>query len=212
MDSELFELCDSARERMTVPVFPLASIRSAAQRPAHPARSGRKRSITAIVAVGLSILTVAAAAELAAQSHIRFTPSGGMVLTSSANMGSHPIHSDAEVPQAAGHLNFRVVLPAGLPAGATPIRLFTSGSDVMAVTYDLPGAWRSSHHLLWIFLANSAALGTQTMTTVRDELRPDDRMSQWRWRTGGEEVIVISNGLTRTELETMKAAMTQETR
>lgn len=146
------------------------------------------------------------------QSHLNFTPSGRLVVSSSARTTSRSIDSDADVREAASHLNFTPVLPAGLPAGTKPIRLYTSGHDLIAVTYDLPGAWRSSHHLLWIFLANPATIGEHHLPPSRYRLRPDGRMSQAHWIAGNEAVVVVSNGLTAAELQAIKTAMLRESR
>lgn len=212
MPSDLHEVCRLARERIPVPAFPLESIRHAAQGRG-VTRVGPKRSLIAGILAAVSIIAVAAAAEIAAtQSHIRFTPSGGMVLSSAGKMSSRTITSDSQVREAAAHLDFSAVLPAGLPPGSKPIRLATAGNDVIAVTYDLPGVWRASHHLLWIFLANSATMKTGAATSSRYQLRPDGRMSKALWRVGPEQVIVVSNGLTASELQAIKDAMQREAR
>jgi hypothetical protein len=207
MQFDLLEQCRAARESIQVPPFPLAQIRRAADRPIPILR---RRSAVAAAIAGFSAFAIAAAAVWQ-QSHIVFTPSGGMVIRSDAHSGSRPIHSDAEVRDAASHLNFHAVLPKGLPPGTTPIRLFTSGRDVLAITYNLPGAYRRSHHLLWIFLANPSTLSGKFPAAKTYKDRTFGRtMSQAHWRVGHEEVIVVSNGLTAAELATLKRAMEQE--
>lgn len=206
MRTDLSQLCTSARERIAVPDFPRASIRRALQAPAH--QPARKRSLLVILAAGLSLAAAAAAAEVAVQSHIGYTRSGGMVLSSNAKMGEHAISSDADIRDAASHMNFPVTLPAGLPPGTKAIRLFTAGSDVMAITYDLPGAWRASHHLARIFLANPATLGGRTVSRPRAQIATGTWvMRQARWRVGGEDVILVSNGMTQSEIQAVKRAM-----
>lgn len=208
MHSDLLERCQTARAEINIPAFPRASIQAAAQRT--PQASSRKRPIIAAAIAGFSVIAIAAAAEMAVQTHIHFTQSGGMVLSSNAkNDENRDIHSEAEVAEAAKQLNFAVTLPAGLPAGTQPIRLFRSGHDVLVVTYNLPGQWRASHHLLWIFIANPAAVA-QAPSAPRLHLQrryADPHMSSARWRAGAEEVIVVSNGLTPSELQSIKAAM-----
>jgi hypothetical protein len=211
MHSDLPALCGKAREQIAVPPFPRAAIRAAAQNA--PNTAARRRSFFSAVALGLSLVAVAAAADIAVQSHIRFTPSGGFVISSSAKMASRAIHSNAEVRAAAQHLNFPVVLPAGLPDGTRPTQLFTAGNDMLAVTYELPGAWRASHHHLWIFLINPASIGKYRAPLDRYRLHPGGRGSEiGMWQVGGEQVIAVSNGLTRPEVERMKAAMQREIR
>lgn len=205
MHSDLLERARVARENINVARFPLDGIRAAMSR-TEQRRPRWRLPLTALVTC-LSIVAMAAAAEVVTQTHVHFMPTGGMVISSGAKSGSRSIGSDSEVRKAATHLNFEAVLPAGLPDGTKPIRLYTSGSDLMAITYDLPGTWRSSHHLLWIFLANPQTISSQTISAPRYQLRPDGHMSEARWRIGAEEVIVVSNGLTAAELEAIEHAM-----
>lgn len=205
MHSDLLERCREAREHIGVPAFPASSIRAAAGRKPQPIL--RRRSVAAVLAATLSLAAIAAAAEMAQQTHVRFTPSGGMVLSSDAKSGSRPIHSTAEIQQAARRLAFPAVLPAGLPAGTQPVRLFTSGRDLIAITYNLPGIERRSHHFLWVFLTDPKALTNAPPSGARYKLRTGGRLSQAHWRVGAEEVIVVSNGLTAQELAAMKRAM-----
>lgn len=205
MHSDLLERAQIARENIHVAPFPLDAIRAATSRSAQRPH-WRRWPMVALVA-SLSLVAMGAAGEVVSQTHVHFTPTGGMVIASDAKTGSRPISSTSEVREAAAHLNFAAVLPAGLPDGTTPVRLYTSGSDLMAVTYNLPGAWRASHHLLWIFLANPQTLGSQELHAPAYQLRPDSRMLRAQWRAGAEEVIVVSNGLTQTELQTIKRAM-----
>lgn len=209
MHSELSAAFSALRERMAVPPLPRAAIVTAAQ---YAPANSRKRGWTAGAVAILSAFAIAGAAEIATQSHIRFTRAGGMVLSSTAKTQNRVISSENEVKTAAARMNFPVTLPAGLPNGTKPVRLYTSGDDVMAVTYDLPGAWRASHHLMWIFLANPATMAKAEPNSAVYRLRPDGRMSQARWRAGGEEVLVVSNGLTPAEVEAMKLAMQRPAR
>ncbi len=130
-----------------------------------------------------------------------------MVISSSVKTSSRPIHSEAEIRDAAEHLDFRAILPSGLPEGTKPIRLYTAGTSLLAVTYDLPGAERRSHHLLWIFLANPNTMASPYSRPAAYQLRTGHAMSMDLWRTGPEAVIVVSNGLTASELARIKRAM-----
>lgn len=204
MRSDLDQLCNAAREHISVPAFPREAVRSAVAE--HPRGTG-KRTVAAALAATCVLAGAAAAAQLATQSHIRMTHSGGMVLMTSAKSGSVPISSEAQVRAASARLDFPATLPAGLPQGTRPIRLYTAGSDVMAVTYTLPGAWRASHHLLWIFLANPASMEARSFAKQPRYTLRTSGMSHAAWRVGSEEVIVVSNGLTPEELQKIEAAM-----
>lgn len=209
MHTELIQLCGSAREQIAVPAFPGAAIRAAAQQ--SPKTVASRRPFFIALAAGLSLVAAAAAAEIATQSHVRLTPSGGLVISSSAKMASRPIHSVTQIRDAARQLNFTAVLPAGLPKGTRPAQLFTAGTDMLVITYDLPGASRTSQHRLWMFLMNPASIGKYRAPLDRYRVHPAGRDIRM-WRTGGEQVIVVSSGLTPSELDHIKAAMQQEAR
>jgi hypothetical protein len=204
MHSDLYERCHALRQSIDVPPFPVHVIRHAMEK--KPRAGIRRRTMAAALAATISLAAIAAAAEFVQQTHVRFTPSGGMVISSDAKSGSRTISSDGEIRQAAQHLSFHAILPAGLPPGSKPIRLFTSGTDMLAITYDLPGAQRRSHHFLWVFLTDPKSL-SNAPPARRYRLRTGDKMSQAHWRVGAEEVIVVSNGLTAQELSAMKRAM-----
>lgn len=205
MHSDLHERFQAARSEMAVPDFPLERIHAGANRIAQ--YQPKKRKVAAIVTLALSLVAVAAAAELNVQTHVHFTKSGGFVIKSDGKNGSRLIHSDADIRAAAAQLNFRPVLPAGLPKGTQPVRLFSSGNDLLAITYNLPGAERRTHHFLWIFLANPNTFANGPRKSWNRKIATPKHMLRASWRIGGEQVIVVSNGLTAAELATMKAAM-----
>jgi len=208
MHYDLLERCREARERMEAPAFPLEAIRAAIRCSSQP--TPRRRSISAAIIASFSILAVAAAAEVLQQTHVQFTPSGGMVISSNAKMGSRPIHTYAEIQEAARRLDFPAVLPTGLPTGTKPIRLFTAGTSMLAVTYDLAGAQRQSH-LLWIFLTNRATMsGPAQRFQGRYKLQAGERMLLRAWHVGKEAVLVVSNGLRDQEFGAIKRAMEHE--
>ena len=203
MLSDLDGAFTALRERIAVPDFPKDAIVSASrQMPSN----GFKRFWAPIAIAVFSAAAIAAAAELVAQTQVHFTRSGGMVVSSSSNVTNRAITSEGPIDEAASRLNFKAILPAGLPEGTKPMRLYMSGNDVMAITYDLPGAWRATHHMAWVFLTNPSSIeGTLSQTAYR--LRLDGRMSSAHWRVGDEEVIVVSNGLTTDEVQRIKASM-----
>jgi len=202
MHSDLAERCSAARSDIDVPAFPWDAIRAGGQRAAPSVFRGRTPA--AIGVAVFSLAAIAAAAKIAVQSHIGFTPHGGMVIASSAKAGSHAIHGDAEIGEAAKHVDFAVILPAGLPEGARPVQLYTAGTSILAITYDIPG-----HHRLWIFLANPDAMGSAQTAGLKHH--KNNRMISMRWRTGNEEVIAVSDGLSARDLNLIKDAMNAQT-
>jgi hypothetical protein len=211
MHSELSERCRLTRELISVPPFPLASIRSGAQHPTRP--PARRRPFIAIALASLSIVTIAAAAEITHRAHIQFTPTGGIIIQADpkTKVFGGPIHSDKEIREAATRLNFAPILPEGLPDGTKPIRVAVFGPDLLAITYDLPGAQRRTHHMLWISIANPTTMAKASAPDVHKTVR-EMRMSQTHWRVGPEEVIVVSNGATDAEIATIKRAMQRTAR
>jgi hypothetical protein len=119
-----------------------------------------------------------------------------------------------EIRQAAAGLDFPAILPGVLPDGTKPIRLFTAGTSLLAITYDLPGIQRRSHHMLSIFIANHNTMAALNASTIagRYNLRFGLGDNVELWRMGPEEVIVVSNGLTESEFAAIKSAMQQQAR
>lgn len=206
MLSDLTHLAREARESIEIPPFPAYAIRTAAQ---HQPRVPRRRSAAATALAVLSLAGIAAAAALHG-THLTFTHSGGLVIASNVQNGSVAIHDDAPVRAAAQKLDFTAILPAGLPKGTKPAQLYTAGRSLMAVTYDLPGAQRASHHLLWIFLADPAIVSGSPSRAPKYGWRTGKSMIASHWRIGPEEVIVVSNGLTQSERAAIKSAMERE--
>ena len=202
MQSDFHELCRNASTTLVVPAFPRESIRARIAHP--PAKISRKSVFLSLIAASIPLAAVAAAA-IVTQSHIRFVNGGGMVLKSQ-NLSYHFNASGNDVSRAAKQMHFHVIYPAGLPIGSKPIRLFVGDHDIMAITYDLPGAFRASHHLAWIFLADPNVASTK-LPTNQYEVRTGNHMASAHWRAGDELVIVVSNGLTPKEISNIKSAM-----
>jgi hypothetical protein len=206
MHSDLLERAQAARERIGVPAFPVASIRSAAARAPKPAP--RRRTLLAAILAGFSVVAIATAAEVL-QTHIKFTPGGGMVISSVGKGATTLNPTDDEIREAAARLDFHAIVPSGLPEG-TVAKQLQGGSSAMDIRYDLPGAERASHHMLYIFLANPATISGKApgLASPRSNRTTFAALTRAElFRVGDEQVIVVSNGLTAPELASIKASM-----
>jgi len=199
MQSDLALLCRDARTRIEVPAVPLTAIRHAAALP-----QPRKPAWLSALLAGISIVAVATAAVLG--THITFEPDGKLLITANNMQVRFANPTAADVEAAARGANFPVTLPAGLPNGAKLKGLWRSSGTIMLL-YDLPGAWRASHHVAWIVLANPSAIGfSKTPGNMRLALASQGKPIHWR--VGGEEVIIaMRNAMTPAELAHMKRAM-----
>lgn len=139
--------------------------------------------------------------------HIALDHADNMVEISTANLKTQFANpTAADVDTAVRGANFPVTLPTGLPNG-TKLKTLLSSGDAIMLRYDLPGAWRASHHAAWIVLANPSTIGSfGTSGSVR--LAFISQGKPIHWRVGGEEVIVaIHDAMTTAELARMKQAM-----
>ena len=117
----------------------------------------------------------------------------------------------ADVDAAMHRANFPATLPAGLPNGAKLKGLWSSDGAIMLL-YDLPGAWRASHHIAWIVLAKPEAIATAA-GAQKVKLLLASQGVPIRFRVGGEEVIIaMHNAMTPAELARMKQAMLRSSR
>ena len=186
-----------------IPPFPREAIRAAAQRP-QPHQQPRKRIALAAFAAGLSLVAIAAAAEVAVRTHVTFN-SGGIVL-SSDKLEKRAITSNADVQEAATHLSFRAVAPAGLPAGTTPVQL-ESGRDILVVKYELPAVGSEPHPTLWILLTDPQSISNGPALKERFGFAPGKMRLGEFFRVGDEQVMLVSNGLTLEQANAIKQAM-----
>jgi hypothetical protein len=203
MHSDLLERGRALRDLIEAPAFPLAAIRAAAARPA--ARAPRRRTFVAVVLAGFSIAAIAAAAEVVQRAHLVFVPSGGMIVSSATKLSSREIHTDADIREAAKHLDFQAVLPAGLPDGAQPIKLDMAGTSLLTITYALPVSQDGSRHKVWIFLANPLVTSPSGVPLARYHAR--NGYPSEVWRVGQEQVIVVSDGMAKPGFAAIKDAM-----
>jgi hypothetical protein len=197
MQSDLALLCREARGRIEVPAVPLAAIRATASVGA-PRKAGW---LTALVAT-FSIVAVAAGAAVLG-THITFDGSGVQIIANKLEIHfKNPTEADVEA--AVKQADFPVTLPSGLPDGAHLKQLWSSDGAIMLL-YNLPGAWRASHHVAWIVLANPEAVTSETEGKLRLNLGPHG--TPMHWRVGDEEVIIAWNNFTPAEIARMKQAM-----
>lgn len=198
MQYDLALVCRDARAHIDVPTAPLAAIRASASERA-PRKAGW---LTALIA-GISIVSVAAAAALG--THVVLERNGGAVITADKFVGKFKDPTAADLQTAVRNSSFHVILPTGLPEGSQLKSIISSNGAVM-LRYDLPGAWRASHHLTWIVLANADAIGAPGVAR-KVTLKFGPHGNPTHWRIGGEEVIVAWNNFTPSEIARMKQAM-----
>ncbi|MGB6985565.1 MAG: hypothetical protein WBD74_06245 [Candidatus Aquilonibacter sp.] len=209
MQFDLAPLCRDALARIDVPALPLTAIRRAATSP-----RPRKPPWLATLVASISIVAVAAGATVLG-THIALDHADNLVEISTGNLKTQFANpTAADVAAAVRGANFPVTLPTGLPNGAKLKTLLSSGDAIM-LRYDLPGAWRASHHVAWIVLANPSTIGSSGSSGTAGSVRLAF-ISQGKpihWRVGGEEVIIaMHNAMTPAELALMKQAMLQVSR
>ncbi len=215
MPSE-FELCSiSARDGLPVPPFPLGAIRQAVERPPNRKARGPGRAALAAIAAALSIVAVAAAAEVFGHVQVSVSPSGTAHLYFDGPAGYHgPIRHPkrADFEAAARAVNFPVVFPAGLPPGTRADALTVLGPGAMQIAYALPGAWRRSNHLLFVILANPESVAPDSApaphTTYSLEFGQTSGTGAVHRMVGREEMIVLRSTITPAELAHLIAATT----
>lgn len=209
MPSKFEVSCQSAREFIAVPDVPMNVIRDGAQ---HLAISTPKRRYGLIAAIlaSLSIVAVAAATELLGV-RISFNPSGPMqVYAIGGKMVPHPARADFQA--AVDQVNFPVLLPMGLPAGTEPSGLFRAAKSAIFITYNLPGKWRRSNHILEVVLADPKVVATSNALPplhmpMEFEMGGTARAGGVLWHIGNEDVIVLKSTITASELAHFKSEM-----
>ena len=211
MPSDLREALVDAHNAIPVLPLPLEAIRSGAGAGAVAvAPPSRRRLLAATAITAAALALVAAAGVLGTQ--IGFSPSGGIAVSTSS-LGFTPHPSEADVLALARRVDFPAQLPSGLPAGTTIAQAGQLDRSAIFVTYNLPGAWRRSDHLLWVFLANPRAVGPMPKKQRgRYLLTIGGRATRGtvRWRVGGEDVVVAADMITPAELRHLKDAMLAE--
>jgi hypothetical protein len=197
--------------------MPLEAIRQGVEY--RPSNSGgrRRRGVLAATVAGLSVVAVAAAAEMFGHVQISLNPSGAANLYFDGQGGrlaggQHP--KDQDLQKAARAMNFPVTLPTGLPEGTTTAQFVVLGPGAMQIAYNLPGASRRSNHLLFVILANPKSVApdgaTPPKSKFRMELGQTTGVGAERWMVGQEEVIVLKSTITAAELAHFKAVMTAQ--
>jgi hypothetical protein len=214
-----FELsCKIAREAIVVPTIPLGAIRDAAQD--QPRKAGlRRRALIAGIVASASVVAAAAAAEVFGHVQVSLSPSGTMTLYADGLGGHHgPIRNpkDEDFQKAARAMNFPVILPKGLPDGATAEWLMVYGPGAMEIIYNLPGAWRRSNHLLMVTLANPKSVAPENAAPPHTKYTLQHGQKKGlgavKWMVGQEEVIVLKSTITPAELAHFKATMMAQAR
>ncbi|MDE2480878.1 MAG: hypothetical protein KGN02_01645 [bacterium] len=206
MQSNFDVSCKRAREAIRVPAIPIDAIRLGAQRARRPTLN-RKRSILAGLVAGISIVAVAAATELLG-ARIAFDPHGAMrVYAIGGKMVPHPTRDDFQA--AIDGVTFPVVLPVGLPSGTNATGLFRLAKSALVISYDLPGEWRRSNHVLQVAVADPRIVTTSgALPALHMPMSFETGGSGGAlWHIGGEDVIVLNSTMTAAELAHFKNAM-----
>ena len=214
MQSSFEPSCKTAREAITVPAIPLDAIRLGAQVRPNERAGRRRRGVLAATVASLSIVAAAAAADVFGHVQVSLNPSGVVHLYFDGVGGNwKPVRNPKEedIQKAARAMNFPVVLPTGLPKGTDAAGLMVPGPGAMQITYNLPGAWRRSNHLLFVILANPKSVAPEGSTPPKSKFSMDygqtTGLGAMRWMVGQEEVIVLKSTITASELAHFKAAM-----
>ena len=215
MQSNFSSLCAQARREIAVPAVPFDAVHRALERPVR-ARSFRTRLGAAVTASVFSAVAIAAAAEVYARTHIFLNSHTGVAPVIAVDPGTrgtfNPHATDADLRAAAKQLDFRVVLPAGLPDGTTPFQLVVIGKSAMQITYDLPGAWRRSDHLLVMLLTSDRDVvnlkGARVPAYARRGLTMQQHLRNIQfWRVGNEVVVAMADNITTQEMTRIRRAM-----
>jgi hypothetical protein len=224
MPADLSPLFREARARIDVPPVPPAVRAAAREGTARHAGVRAPRSVRSRLAaaslVGLSLVAVAAAAELVIGPQITISPAHGITVGFD-RLPEHPkrdLRSILTAPKAASpddvravarSMDFPVTLPAGVPGDGRPTMVMPVGSSAMIFDYNLPGAWRRDDHVLEIVLANPREVAAAPPAhapkhTYTVTMGPPAAV---RWRVGGEDVIVMKSRMTAAETEHLHHAM-----
>jgi hypothetical protein len=210
MRFDLESACRDARERMAVPAVPLVAIRAAAERRPVSRPQRRRKGLIAAVLAGVSVVAVAAAAEVLSGTHVSFIPTGIVQVSSDDRISFKKNPTAEELRSFARQAGFPVVLPAGLPEGTRLHTLVRSGPGVILLQYDLPGASHRSDHVLTVMLVDPKTISAAPKGARRGyvlQLGDSRGRGAVRWMVGREEVIVLPSTMTPAELGRLKRAM-----
>jgi len=219
MQSSFEVSCKNAREAIVVPAIPLDAIRLGATNRRSESAGRSRRGLVAAAVASLSLVAVAAAAEMFGHVQISLTPSGEAHLNFDGMNGRWTYVRDpkeSDMQKAARAMNFQVTLPKGLPAGTDAAAVTVLGPGAMQIAYNLPGAWRRSNHVLFVILANPKSVAPYSATPPKTKFSlqygPKTGLGAVRWMVGAEEVIVLKSTITAAELAHFKAVMTAQAR
>jgi len=197
MHSDLMIVCTQARQAIAVPAVPLDAIRNAAR---FAQSKPKRRWLPATLVASLSLAAVCIAAATA--THIAFTRNGGIVLSGAMTMRWNVTAAEAEAAAQRDGL----MLPAGLPDGTRLSGMMDYG-DTLALSYDLPGAWRRDNHLLWMVVTRAQPKGSAAPFPSTVEYAHKGRLIAF-FKTGDERVYIDApSTMTNAELAGVKAAM-----
>jgi len=204
MRSDFAERCKDARRYIAIPAVPLDAIHygAAAKHPTH------RRTIVAALLAATTLFAAAVGARVLDGTRFSFAPGGGVSMQFDQRAVTLA-PTKANLQAAIGHVDFRVVLPAGLPPGSALNDLARVGRSVLILGYSVPATGRRRNDVrIWLVDAvNVGAVENSAHNPSR--YRVDVRMApRSHWRAGAEEVIVVARGgLSQAQLKQIERSM-----
>jgi hypothetical protein len=190
-----------------LPAFDLAAVRARAASSSNIARPRRSRSwLLAALVIGIPSLALAASQIIPAR--IIWLPRGG-VFVSSKNAHVYRTATPGELAKIVQGAHYRVVPPAGLPAGSK-LRgfLMAAGTESFVVSYSVPGHGQCCFISFLITPLSSAPSAQSTLPPGYSiKFAPKGQTHYAQWNAGVERVTVLGYSIPPAELSRIRSAM-----
>ncbi len=189
------------------PAFYLAAVRTRAALAEPIARPRRNRSwLVAALVIGIPSLAVAASQIVPAR--IVWLPKGG-VFVSSNNAHVYRTATPAELAKIVQGAHYRVVPPAGLPAGSK-LRgfLLAAGTESCVGSYSGPGRGQCCFISFLITPLSSAPSAQATLPPGYSiKFAPKGLTRYAQWTAGAERVTILGYSISSAQLDRIRNAM-----